>query len=153
MATESVRRTNPALRGKLKSGALHCVGPRTGQYACRNIEGETNPYKTIHSKFTPKSNWLPNNTHISLKNFKIAFKNNLLFSKTPQNQHNNLNKAQTARILTLCNNPEIVIKKADKGSAVIVMITKNYIRKGYRQLMDQKFYTKIDKDYQSQIKF
>ena len=32
-----------------------------------NLDDNTNPYKEIHSKSKPKSNWLPNNTHISLK--------------------------------------------------------------------------------------
>ena len=33
-------------------------------------------------------------------------------------------------------NPEIVIKKADKGSAVVIMNTTDYLREGYRQLRD-----------------
>ena len=40
----------------------------------------------------------------------------------------------------LKNNENIVIKKADKGSAVVVMNTTDYLREGYRQLSDQKFY-------------
>ena len=50
----------------------------------------------------------------------------------------------TANILS--SNPRIVIKKADKGSAVVVMNTIDYLREGYRQLNDTKFYTKLDHD-------
>ena len=55
-------------------------------------------------------------------------------------------KEQRSGLLELTKNPEIVIKKADKGSAVVVMNTKDYLRERYRQLMDQNFYTRIDKD-------
>ena len=109
-----------------------------------NLDGETNPYQNIHAKFKPKSNWLPNNTHISLKSFKLAFKNNLLYSKPTKSKYNNLTKKQRAGIQELTNNPELTIKKADKGSAVVVMNTKDYFRVGYRQVLDQKFYTRID---------
>ena len=34
-------------------------------------------------------------------------------------------------------------KKAYKGSAIVVMNTSDYLREGYRQLQDDKFYTKI----------
>ena len=43
----------------------------------------------------------------------------------------------------LSENPEIVIKKADKGSAVVVMNSTDYLHEGYRQLSDTKFYTKL----------
>ena len=33
-----------------------------------NLDSNENPYHHIHSKFRPKSNWMPNNTPISLKN-------------------------------------------------------------------------------------
>ena len=48
--------------------------------------------------------------------------------------------------MELKSNPEIVIKKADKGSAVVVMNTTDYLREGYRQLSDRNFYIKIRED-------
>ena len=48
--------------------------------------------------------------------------------------------------MELRKNPEIVIKKADKGSAVVIMNTTDYLREGYRQLSDPNFYTKIRED-------
>ena len=111
-----------------------------------NLDSENITYDAIHAQFKPKSNWLPNNTHISLKSFKMAFKNNLLYSKPTRTRHNNLTKEQRSGLLELTNNSEIVIKKADKGSAVVVMNTRDYLREGYRQLMDQNFYTQIHKD-------
>ena len=46
----------------------------------------------------------------------------------------------------LSDNPDIVIKNAYKDSAVVVMNTTNYLREGYRQLSDDKFYTKLPHD-------
>jgi hypothetical protein len=40
----------------------------------------------------------------------------------------------------LTTKPDIIIKKADKGSAVVVMNTTDYLREGLRQLQDRKFY-------------
>ena len=45
----------------------------------------------------------------------------------------------------LSENPEIVIRKADKRSAVVVMNT-DYLHEGYRQLSDTKFYPKLQND-------
>ena len=38
----------------------------------------------------------------------------------------------------MTSNKDIIIKKADKGSAVVVMNKKDYLREGYRQLSDKK---------------
>ena len=37
---------------------------------------------------------------------------------------------------------DIIIKPADKGSAVVVLNKKDYIAEGMRQLSDTKFYKK-----------
>ena len=54
-------------------------------------------------------------------------------------------------LLALTNNPELVIEKADKGSAVVVMNATDYLREGYRQLMDNKCYTKINHDPTTEV--
>ena len=58
-------------------------------------------------------------------------------------QSANLTKDQRIGLKSLCNNPDIMIKKADKGSVVVVMNTTDYLREGYRQLGDKAFYTQI----------
>ena len=40
----------------------------------------------------------------------------------------------------------MVIKKADKGSNVVIQNVDDYISEGLRQLGDEKFYTKLDHD-------
>lgn len=69
-----------------------------------------------------------NNTSARLKNFK-----------------NNITSAERESINALKSNPDIVIKSADKGSAVVVMNKTDYLREGYRQLLNAKYYRKLDK--------
>ena len=46
----------------------------------------------------------------------------------------------------LCENNDIVIKPADKDSAVVVMSTADYITEGEPQISDVKSYSLLDKD-------
>ena len=52
----------------------------------------------------------------------------------------NLTKQERIALTELKNNTEIVIKPADKGSAVVVMDRNDYIQEGLRQLSDENFY-------------
>ena len=67
--------------------------------------------------------------------FKRLFKMNLLKSKPFCKQESNLTRLERTGITELAQKPDIVIKKADKGSAVVVMQTADYLCEGYRQLM------------------
>ena len=49
--------------------------------------------------------------------------------------------AEPQGIEELKNNKEIIIKPADKGSAVVVMDLNDYTREGLRQLDDENFYS------------
>ena len=111
-----------------------------------NLDQEMNPYKHLHKKFVDKSNWKPNRVHQSLDIFQRSFKIGLLNSKTKTVHKPNLTKEQRMGLQALTDNPEIVIKKADKGSAVVVMNTTDYLREGYRQLGDIKYYTNLPAD-------
>ena len=90
--------------------------------------------------------WKPDRVHQSLDIFQRSFKLGLLNSKTKNNSKPNLTREQRLGLKQLVDNPEIIIKKADKGSAVVVMNTTDYLREGYRQLSDTKYYTKLIDD-------
>jgi hypothetical protein len=45
--------------------------------------------------------------------------------------HNLYQKAR-AFLANIKSNPDIIIKKADKGSAVVIMNTTDYLREGYK---------------------
>ena len=102
--------------------------------------------KQINSQFKHKSNWRPNPPNKTLDNFQRAFKNDLLKQKIQKPKSNNLTKQERMGLAELSKNPEIVIKKADKGSAVVVMNTTDYLREGYRQLSDPNFYQRLKED-------
>ena len=56
----------------------------------------------------------------------------------------NLQKCEFEALKKLRDNPEIIIKSADKGSATVIMDKMSYINEGYRQLNDERYYKKID---------
>ena len=85
------------------------------------------PYKEIHRPFKNKSSWKPNPPNRTLDTYERAFKMNLLNSKVKQCHQHNLTKEQWKGLMELRKNPEIVIKKADKGSAVVIMNTTDYL--------------------------
>ena len=116
------------------------------QFLSDTLDNYENPFKNLHAPFRNKSTWKPTNTHISLNVFKQTFKNSLLNNKIKLDKPDNLTKDQRSGLKTLCDNPEIIIKKADKGSAVVVMNTKDYLGEGYRELSDKAFYSQIQED-------
>ena len=72
-------------------------------------------------------------------------------SKFKSKRYDNLTKEERKGLKILKDNPHITIKKADKGSAVVVMNTTDYLREGYRQLQDEQFYQKISGDITNKI--
>ena len=97
-------------------------------------------------KFTFPSKWKPPIKTSTIESFITGLKSDLLKFKPKKSFRHNLKKEEYAGLRDLQDNKEIVIKKADKGSAVVVMNRKDYLREGYRQLSDDKFYAKLDHD-------
>ena len=82
---------------------------------------------------------------------KTHLLDNLFSTKRRKTQKNNLTKTQEEFILTLKNKKIITVKKADKGSAVVVLYTHDYIRDVYRQLNDERYYKPLKKDITEQV--
>ena len=57
-----------------------------------------------------------------------------------------MTSAQYKAMTRLKENENIVIKKADKGSSIVIQNKMDYTKEGLRQLGDTKFYKKIAKD-------
>ncbi|XP_024120271.1 uncharacterized protein LOC112141375, partial [Oryzias melastigma] len=55
----------------------------------------------------------------------------------------NLTEDEEKALKELCINKNIVIKPADKGSAVVIMDKKDYLSEGFRQLNDKTYYSKL----------
>ena len=60
--------------------------------------------------------------------------------------YRNLTTQEYNAIKSLKNNKQIVIKKADKGSCIVIQNREDYIREGERQLSDHNFYTETEFD-------
>ena len=103
-------------------------------------QGNTQPFQS--RKFTNRSNWNPPAPgiveHMSLLN-ESALQNSILSPKL-LNLKRNLTKAEVNAKSSLQRNHDIVIKKADKGSNVVIQNKTDYINEGLKQLSDRKFY-------------
>lgn len=97
--------------------------------------------------FLYKSAWAPplasmpgeiqNLIKADMHTFKTQFKTHIVPS--------NITTSEKVALEQLKNNKEIIIKPADKGSAIVVMDREQYLWEGYRQLNDKKYYTKLSK--------
>ncbi|XP_064472509.1 uncharacterized protein LOC135386983 [Ornithodoros turicata] len=63
----------------------------------------------------------------------------------------NLTPAEQRSLCDLQNRSDLVIKKADKGGAIVVMDKNNYVNEGLRQLLCASFYKLLDADPTEQI--
>ena len=82
----------------------------------------------------------------TLDTFLTTIRSELLKFESKHNKKHNLKQEEYTGLKELSKNKHIIIKKAAKGSAVVVMNRRDYIREGYRQFSDKKFYTKLDYD-------
>ena len=58
----------------------------------------------------------------------------------------NINPNESKALKQLLENKTIVIKPADKGFAVVILNRLDYLKEGYRQLVDTKYYTRLEND-------
>jgi hypothetical protein len=98
-----------------------------------------------HYLFKNPSKWSPKGP-IQLESM-ITINTNQLSQVTPRApRQQNLTKEERQAMAELRLNREIVIKPADKGSAVVIQNRDDYIQEGLRQLMDQNFYLDVPED-------
>ena len=102
--------------------------------------------KSKKPKFTSRSTWYPEDYQIPYS-VKQIIKADLDYFNKSFRVHDitpNLTKEETSALMSLKKNRNIVIKPADKGSAVVIMDKSQYIWEGYRQLLDPAYYKKLD---------
>jgi hypothetical protein len=104
---------------------------------------EDNPFD--HFKFKKPSTWNPPAPHqleafITLNEFKL---NEYRFQTSP---HSNLEDKERKALAELSRAKGIIIKPADKGSAVVIQDLDDYINEGLRQLSDPVFYRETKDD-------
>ena len=100
----------------------------------------------IQTNFVKKSNWIPPpSKSLTLEAFIQAVEKDVTNLDT-KSSHDNLTANERKALQNLKNNGDIVIKPADKGSAVVVMDTQDYIAEAGRQPSNANFYIQTDTD-------
>ena len=99
-----------------------------------------------HFRFRNPSSWKPTNVSTSLEAFILCNEVELSGLQTKKHPNDNLTPGERKAIADLKALREIVIKPADKGSAVVIMDRTDYVHEGIRQLSDGLFYKKVETD-------
>ena len=104
------------------------------------------PYMGYKNKANPE--WLPKEIHHSVKTFIESMDRDLQKEpyETTQGKNPNLTKGEIQSMNNLKEREDIIITKADKGGAVVIMNVDDYLKEAKRQLNDTEFYRKVDAD-------
>ena len=88
--------------------------------------------------FSPKSTWTPPNGHPNLEVYLSQIENEIFKIPKEQLGYSNLSKLEWEAIRSLAGDRSIVIKKADKGSWVVVWDILDYLTEAKKQLNDRR---------------
>lgn len=104
-----------------------------------------NPSSNTQSQpcFKKPSTWTPSIQIEALKLYEKAIIQDLCSHSNKKLNKPNLTIAEKNAITELQTDQDIIIKRADKGGAIVVMNRLDYIEEANRQLTDSTFYTKI----------
>ena len=100
-------------------------------------------------RYKEKSSWIPKpSKNTTLESFIDVVTNDVqTAASTNIPIHNNLTPAEKGAIQELKERDDIVIKPADKCSAVVVMDKVDYLEEANRQMTDERFYKTLDTDH------
>lgn len=107
------------------------------------FRNSTEPYQG--HPFRKRSTWVPPPASQDIESYLTSLPLKL-DGIPPQPFKINLNRREFDTLNALSNDPSIVIKKADKGSAIVVENTTDYIKDGLNHLSDTVIYKQIDND-------
>ena len=89
-------------------------------------------------RFKPKSTFNPRNKDAVIETYLSCLEERLLDIEIPSKRFNNLTKDERNAMYSLKDDKSIIIKGADKGSAVIVWDREDYIKEATKQLEDKE---------------
>ena len=90
-----------------------------------------------------KSSWRPPNGHPALEIFLSKVGKDLFDSCKKQQTYSNFNSEEWKVMCSLADNRNLVIKKADKRSCVVVWDRNDYLMEAEKQLSDKGVYKKV----------
>lgn len=97
--------------------------------------------------FRNKSKWCPEkNREIAIEAYVDAVEKAILAYDLDKTYRRNITRDEQRALENLRGYEDIIIKQADKGSAVVVMDRDAYIEEAMRQLDDSEVYTLLDRD-------
>lgn len=96
--------------------------------------------------FIPTSNWTPPHDKLPPEVHQLIQKDKTVFKKhyRVHRERYNLSQSEVKALRELSHTKQIVIKPADKGSAVVILGRDQYIQEVNRQLSDTKYYKKLE---------
>ena len=94
--------------------------------------------------FRPKSAWKPPTGHPNLEVFLSCVEHDIFKDIETPLRYSNLISEEWRAIRSLADDRNIVIKEADKGSAVVVWDRNDYVKEAEKQLKDTKVYKQVD---------
>ncbi len=109
-------------------------------YRFRN---STTEYKK--NPFKKKSTYIPPHGNTALETY-ITNTERELRELLPTKPRMNLRKEEFVALKKLSTRTDIVIKKADKGSCIVIEDVGDYINNGEKHLQDEKTYTQLEED-------
>ena len=97
-------------------------------------------------KLRQKSNWKPPHGSPNLETFINVNEFDLNKERSKINRKQNITNEERQAIKDLAKNKDITIKPADKGGAIVILNTTDYIKEAERQLSDKATYLTTDTD-------
>ena len=106
---------------------------------------QNGPKSRIKKNFRKKSNWTPPDKAVHPKLIeKLSEMENNIRNIRIKKESPNLKKSELKALHRLKNDPSIVIKPADKGSATVIMNKTDYVFEANRQLSNTTHYQKLN---------
>ena len=93
--------------------------------------------------FTPKSTWHPPKGHACLEVFLSQIEKEIFEIPFSDLKYSNMSREEWQAVRSLADDRSIVIKKADKGSCVVVWGRNDYLSEAERQFSGTKVYRDV----------
>ena len=101
--------------------------------------------KYIYIYIKSKSSWEPTQVH-TVSTFCEAVRKDIEQNQNKTKTSQNLTKGEKKALEDLGKRDDIIITKADKGGAVVILDVENYIKEAHRQLNDEQCYKRLNND-------
>ena len=102
--------------------------------------------------FKPKSKFNPRNKDAAIELYLSSLEEKLMKVDVPKDKFKNLTNSERKASYDLKNDKSIVIKGADRGSAVVVWDREEYINEAEKQLGDEEVYEEVSNNAASLLK-